>query len=274
MHSLTWPIGNCDQFVFYHAQPESILPAIVVGTVYYLPSFVAVGRQRINAWGIYLVNGLLGWTGVGWLIALAWSLISIDLFNRSPRTNTLPSVAGRFLINSSLLMIAALTVEFAIGPIQFFEYLDESKIGRTFVDVRTIMNACKTYRIKFGEWPPTLSALVNDPNGKPYLEGGQEAIIDPWGREYYYSRAGIHSGGEAPDIWSLGPDPSNADCVIGNWTQYPRRTVLLGMTETEFEYLCLFAFEVYRIATALIAKRLSRIKRASLINSRAAPLDK
>lgn len=44
---------------------------VAVGTVFYmLPWAVAVTRGKSNQWAIALLNLLLGWTVIGWVIAL------------------------------------------------------------------------------------------------------------------------------------------------------------------------------------------------------------
>ncbi|UVT17036.1 MAG: superinfection immunity protein [Nitrospira sp.] len=50
----------------------------VVGTafLYCIPSFVALGRGHRNCITILVVNLSLGWTVVGWVGALVWSLTS------------------------------------------------------------------------------------------------------------------------------------------------------------------------------------------------------
>ena len=49
----------------------------VIGTLfllYWLPTVVAVARQAHSALGVFLVNLFLGWTILGWFVALIWSL--------------------------------------------------------------------------------------------------------------------------------------------------------------------------------------------------------
>jgi hypothetical protein len=41
--------------------------------LYLLPTIVAVARGKRNILGIVLVNLLLGWTLIGWIIALVWA---------------------------------------------------------------------------------------------------------------------------------------------------------------------------------------------------------
>jgi hypothetical protein len=41
---------------------------------YWLPSFVAIARGHDSWWVIALFNLFLGWTVLGWIFALVWSL--------------------------------------------------------------------------------------------------------------------------------------------------------------------------------------------------------
>jgi Superinfection immunity protein len=46
--------------------------AIVLGfAVYFLPSIVAYGRKVTNSGSVFVINLFLGWTFVGWVVALA-----------------------------------------------------------------------------------------------------------------------------------------------------------------------------------------------------------
>lgn len=42
--------------------------------MYWLPTVIAVVRQAHSALGVFLLNFFLGWTVIGWLIALVWAL--------------------------------------------------------------------------------------------------------------------------------------------------------------------------------------------------------
>lgn len=41
---------------------------------YFLPTIVGAARHKTNLVGIFLVNFLLGWSIVGWVVALVWAL--------------------------------------------------------------------------------------------------------------------------------------------------------------------------------------------------------
>jgi hypothetical protein len=44
--------------------------------LYFLPSLIAVARHTHNSTGIFLLNLFLGWTCIGWIIALVMALCS------------------------------------------------------------------------------------------------------------------------------------------------------------------------------------------------------
>ena len=50
------------------------LMILVVIVVYLIPSIVAANRKHANEGAIVALNMLLGWTFLGWVIALVWAL--------------------------------------------------------------------------------------------------------------------------------------------------------------------------------------------------------
>ncbi|MDK2744303.1 MAG: superinfection immunity protein [Nitrospira sp.] len=52
----------------------SNLYALGKAFLYSLPSFIALGRGHRNCIAIVVVNLALGWTVIGWGVALVWSL--------------------------------------------------------------------------------------------------------------------------------------------------------------------------------------------------------
>jgi hypothetical protein len=49
---------------------------IFFGVLYFLPAIIAAVRHTHNSAGILLLNIFLGWTGVGWFVALLMALLS------------------------------------------------------------------------------------------------------------------------------------------------------------------------------------------------------
>jgi len=46
---------------------------------YFLPSIVAIARKKKNAVAIFMLNLFLGWSFVGWVVALVWALMRDDV---------------------------------------------------------------------------------------------------------------------------------------------------------------------------------------------------
>jgi RsiW-degrading membrane proteinase PrsW (M82 family) len=52
-----------------------IVPIGLIIFVYFLPSFIAKLRRHKQTLAIFLLNLLLGWTIIGWVAALIWSVL-------------------------------------------------------------------------------------------------------------------------------------------------------------------------------------------------------
>jgi cytoskeletal protein RodZ len=50
---------------------------VILILLYFVPSFVAKIRKKRNSDAIMLTNLLLGWTVIGWIVALIWS-VTVD----------------------------------------------------------------------------------------------------------------------------------------------------------------------------------------------------
>jgi hypothetical protein len=58
-----------------HLLPGFFLPIFGFGFVmYFLPSIIALARSKRDIAGILLLNILLGWTVIGWIVALIWAV--------------------------------------------------------------------------------------------------------------------------------------------------------------------------------------------------------
>lgn len=47
---------------------------ILALVLYMLPTIVAIGRQQSNMNAIGVLNLFLGWTFIGWVVALVWAM--------------------------------------------------------------------------------------------------------------------------------------------------------------------------------------------------------
>ncbi len=50
-----------------------LITACVGFLLYFLPSIVSSSRRHHNHLAIVMLNLLLGWTGLGWCLALVWA---------------------------------------------------------------------------------------------------------------------------------------------------------------------------------------------------------
>jgi hypothetical protein len=48
---------------------------VLIFAGYFLPTLIAFLRQHKNKLAIFLLNLLLGWTALGWVASLVWSVI-------------------------------------------------------------------------------------------------------------------------------------------------------------------------------------------------------
>ena len=51
-----------------------LLMIALIFAVYFLPSLIAFAREHKNKLAIFLLNLLLGWTVLGWVSSLVWSV--------------------------------------------------------------------------------------------------------------------------------------------------------------------------------------------------------
>ena len=68
-----------------------LVPIVFFGTIgilYWLPSMLAFDRRHRYRWVILWVNGPLGWTIIGWLIALIWALSRRQATDQLPPAQT------------------------------------------------------------------------------------------------------------------------------------------------------------------------------------------
>ncbi len=53
---------------------QHILILLILIIPYFIPSFIAFSRKKTNAGAIFALNLFLGWSLIGWVVALVWAL--------------------------------------------------------------------------------------------------------------------------------------------------------------------------------------------------------
>ena len=62
---------------------------------YFLPTIIALIRRSNSTAGIFMLNFFLGWTFIGWIAALVWSITSRNDSATIIVNNTYPSNSGQ-----------------------------------------------------------------------------------------------------------------------------------------------------------------------------------
>ncbi len=64
-----------EEVVMMHLLPAFFFPIFGFGFVmYFLPSIIALARSKRDIAAIILLNFFLGWTMIGWVVALVWAV--------------------------------------------------------------------------------------------------------------------------------------------------------------------------------------------------------
>lgn len=53
---------------------EFLATLIAIAIIYLLPTIIAILGKKENALAIFVLNLFLGWSMIGWIIALIWSV--------------------------------------------------------------------------------------------------------------------------------------------------------------------------------------------------------
>jgi general secretion pathway protein G len=134
-----------------------------------------------------------------------------------------------FTLIELLVVLAILGILMTFVATRFMEKPEEARRNQARIQIQTLEDALKLYKLDNGEFPSTeqgLKALVEKPsvgtipkNWKDggYLERGR-VPKDPWDNEYVYLNPGTHNT-NGVDIFSYGKEGPGGDQgnAIGNW---------------------------------------------------------
>lgn len=120
----------------------------------------------------------------------------------------LQATRAAFTLLEVLVVVAILVILAAVAGVYVFGYLEDAKMDTAGQQILQLENAAKNYMAKNGGTPPdSLMVLVAPVNGGlPLIEGGQNALIDPWNKPYQYDPSNVDQYG-APDpmVMTTGP---------------------------------------------------------------------
>ena len=135
--------------------------------------------------------------------------------------------ARGFTLIEIMVVVVIMGILASLVVPQLIARTGESKVAAAKVDIATVMQALKLYRLDNQRYPTTeqgLQALIEKPSTGPAANGWkaggylEKMPKDPWGNPYQFLSPGVK--GEV-DIISLGadgqPGGSGDDADIGSW---------------------------------------------------------
>ena len=119
-----------------------------------------------------------------------------------------------FTLIEIMIVVVILGILAGIIVPQFMDEPDKARVAKATVQIKSLEQALKFYKLDNGSYPSTeqgLQALVEPPSvgslAKRWKEGGYldkgKVPKDPWGNDYVYISPGLHSGF---DLMSYGSD--------------------------------------------------------------------
>jgi general secretion pathway protein G len=123
-----------------------------------------------------------------------------------------------FTLLEILVVVAIIVILAGVATFAYTRYIDDAKVDTAKQSMKVLENAAKNFTLKNGQVPPpSLASLIQPPDGgRPFVEGGEAALIDPWGKPYQYD--GSHStNGVDPDplVWTTNPSTGQPIYALG-----------------------------------------------------------
>lgn len=117
--------------------------------VYFIPSFIAIGRKHVHVMQITILNAFLGWSFIAWVAALIWATTKNT--DESIETKDSWIMISIFAVLSilPLLIFIALPQQYKLDTMQEVQY--KKVIYTTDIDTKTGKVIRKVIEIKHEE---------------------------------------------------------------------------------------------------------------------------
>ncbi len=60
-----------------HSPIVSLITFLIIVTFYFIPTIMACFRKHPNSTAIFVTDMFLGWTCIGWIVALIWASTNV-----------------------------------------------------------------------------------------------------------------------------------------------------------------------------------------------------
>ncbi len=113
-----------------------------------------------------------------------------------------------FTLVELLAVMAILMVLAGLGAFAVNRQMQTAKKNEAYIKMGKVEQAAKQYYIESGSnWPASVMDLVQQTaGGAPIMEGGLEAVTDPWGGQFQMSFVTDSAGSERPMITCTAKD--------------------------------------------------------------------
>jgi general secretion pathway protein G len=115
-----------------------------------------------------------------------------------------------FTLLEVLVVVAILVILASVASIYVFQYLEESKRDKAYLDMKTWETAVKSYIVKNDDMPTDLTQVAQ------YVDGGLALLKTPWtgatGQTYQVEYMEIN-GQQTPVIWCQTSDGTKLSSV-------------------------------------------------------------
>jgi hypothetical protein len=76
-------LGHPEETIVTRARAmETLVGLFFLFFLYFLPTMVAFSRKHHNSGALFVLNLFLGWTFLGWVVAMVWSLTQVQRESR------------------------------------------------------------------------------------------------------------------------------------------------------------------------------------------------
>lgn len=128
------------------------------------------------------------------------------------------NVRSAFTLLEVLVVVAILVILAGISSIYVFRYLEDAKRDKATLEARALEKAVRGYYTRHNDSSPpdNLMVLMGDPSRgeAPMIEGGQAALMGPWGQPYQLVWIQDQAGAMIPKVFTIDnqgaqhPDPN------------------------------------------------------------------